>query len=66
MRSRNQLPDPEIYEDQLARLAEMLRLDVSAEDLTALSHQLRLIDALEQSALHDIPPILKMDADWHE
>ena len=66
MRSANQLPDPEIYADQLARLAEMLRLDASAKDLKALSHQLRLIDALEQSELHDVPPILKMDADWHE
>jgi len=52
--------------DQLVRLAEMLRLDLTEEDLTALADQLRTIDALEKEELGDFPPILRMDADWHE
>ena len=52
--------------DQLVRLAEMLRLDLAEKDLAALAEQLRTIDALEQAELEDFPPILRMDADWHE
>lgn len=66
MPSANHLPEPAHQADYLVLLAEMLRLDIAAEDLTALARQLRLIDALEQSALHDVPPILTMDASWHD
>ncbi|MCY4061552.1 MAG: hypothetical protein OXG53_04215 [Chloroflexi bacterium] len=52
--------------DPLLRLAEMLRLDLTEEDLTALADQLRTIDALEKEELGDFSPILRMDADWHE
>ncbi len=62
----NQPSDPEIQADQLARLAQMLGLEIALEDLAALSNQLHLIDALEQLELHDYPPILKMDADWYD
>ena len=62
----NQPSDPEIKADQLARLAQMLGLEIAPEDLAALSNQLHLIDALEQAELHDYPPILKMDADWYD
>ena len=50
----------------MLRLAEMLDLDLAEEDLAALADQLRTIDALEKEELGDFPPILKMDADWHE
>lgn len=66
MRSTNQPPDIAMDADQLARLAGLLRLEISEDDLKALSDQLRLIDALEEAELHDVPPILKMDADWHD
>ncbi len=66
MRKPYQPPDSAIYADQLARLAELLRLEISEEDLKALSDQLRVIDALEEAELRDMPPILKMDADWHD
>ena len=62
----NQPSDPEIKADQLARLAEMLGVEMAREDLAALSNQLHLIDTLEQAELHDYPPILKMDADWYD
>ena len=52
--------------DQLLRLAEMLELDLTVEDLRALAEQLRTIDALEKAELEDFPPILRMGADWHE
>ena len=66
MLDTNQPTDPEITADQLARLAEMLGVEMAREDLAALSNQLHLIDTLEQSELHDYPPILKMDADWYD
>ena len=62
----NQPADPEITTDELIRLAEMLGLDLAEKDLAALSKQLHTLDALEQAALQDFPPILKMDADWHD
>ena len=52
--------------DQLAKLAELLGLDIAEDDLKALSNQLQLIDALEEAELREVPPILKMDADWHD
>ena len=66
MLDTNQPSDPEITADQLARLAEMLGVEMAREDLAALSNQLHLIDTLDQSELHDYPPILKMDADWYD
>ena len=66
MLDTNQPTDPEITADQLARLAEMLGVEIAREDLAALSNQLHLIDTLDQSELHDYPPILKMDADWYD
>ncbi|MDE2776263.1 MAG: hypothetical protein OXI77_10015 [Chloroflexota bacterium] len=58
--------DADEVTEQLTWLAEMLRMDVEKEDLMALSEQLRRIDALEKAALRDVPPILRMDAGWHD
>lgn len=58
--------DPEIKADHLATLAQKLDVEIAAEDLEALANQLHLIDALEKAELHDCPPILRMDADWHD
>ena len=66
MRNTKQPPDADQAADQLAKLAEMLRLDIADEQLAALARQLRRIDELEHAALSDVPPILKMDADWHD
>jgi len=52
--------------DALAQLAQWLQLKVAPEDLAALCKQLRVIDELEGAALQDYPPILRMDADWHD
>ena len=41
-------------------------MDVEKDDLRALSEQLRRIDALEKAELGDVPPILRMDAGWHD
>lgn len=62
----DQPADPLTSAEHLLRLAEMLRLDLTEEDLAALAEQLRTIDALEEAELEDFPPILRMDADWHE
>ena len=63
-----QMPDsgPEEHTDRISRLAELLGLEIAADDLAALAHQLRLLDNLEAGDLQDVPPILKMDADWHD
>ena len=66
MPEKEQPAESETTADQLLRLAEMLRLDLTEEDLAALAEQLRTIDALEQAELGESPPILRMDADWHE
>jgi hypothetical protein len=66
MLDTNQPSDLEGKAERLARLAEVLRLEITDENLAALANQLRLIDALEQSELHEYPPILRMDADWHD
>ena len=66
MPTTNQTAGPEIRADQLTRLAEMLGVEIAPEHLAALANQLKLIDELEQSELQDYPPILKMDADWHD
>lgn len=52
--------------EQLARLADMLGLEIAPDDLKALANQLGMLEALEQLELQDYPPILKMDADWYE
>lgn len=66
MLNRKQPSDPRAKAEQLARIAETLRLEIDDEDLEALSIQLRSIEALEASALADCPPILRMDAAWHD
>lgn len=66
MPNANQTSDVDVKADQLARLAAMLGLEIAPDDLTALSNQLLLIDALEAAELHEFPPILKMDAGWHD
>ena len=66
MLNRKQPSDPKAKAEQLARIAELLGLDIDNEDLEALSNQLYLIDALEESALRDYVPILRMDAAWHD
>ena len=66
MPKTDQPAGPKTSADQLVRLAEMLRLDFAEEDLTALASQLRTIEALEETALQDFSPALKLDADWHD
>ena len=66
MHSSNEPSQPEFNAEAINRLAQMLGLEIAPEDLEALSKQLRLMDALEISELHDHPPILKMDADWYD
>ena len=57
---------PNAKAEQLARIAELLRLEIDEEDLEALANQLHLLDALEESELRDYVPVLKMDAAWHD
>ena len=66
MPNANQPRQPEPHADQLGKLVEMLRLNISAEDLQSLADQLRLLEALERTDLGDYAPILKMDAEWHD
>jgi Asp-tRNA(Asn)/Glu-tRNA(Gln) amidotransferase C subunit len=51
-------------------LTELLELDVSPDELealtAALSNQLSSINVLEKFDLTNVSPILKMDARWHE
>ena len=62
MLNRKQPSDPNARAEQLGRIAELLRLEIDEEDLEALSNQLYLMDALEESELRDYAPVLKMDA----
>lgn len=66
MSSAKQPSDPAVSAEDLARLAEMLGLEIPPETLASLSTQLGVVEALEQAKLQDHPPILKMDADWHD
>lgn len=66
MLDTKQPSDPKAKAEQLSRIAELLSLDIDDEDLEALSNQLYLMDALEESALRDYVPILSMDASWHD
>ena len=66
MSNLKQPSDPNVYADRLARIAELLSLEIEEEDLAALGKQLRVIEALEASELHDVPPVLTMDAAWHD
>lgn len=62
--------DLKIEAEQVATLAALFAVDVQSEDLeglaAALSNQLPSIAALEAFDLRDFPPILRMDADWHD
>ena len=66
MQSEKPPLDADEVTEQLTWLTEMLRMDVEKNDLMALSEQLRRIDALEKAELGDVPPIMRMDADWHD
>ena len=66
MPNAKQPPNQNAKAEQLARVAELLNLEIDDEDLEALSNQLYLMEALEESALHDFPPVLRMDAAWHD
>ena len=62
--------DLKIESDQVAMLAAMLGTPVAPEELeslaAALSNQLSSISVLEDFDLRDYPPILRMDAQWHD
>ena len=66
MTQSNRKSSPDDDADQLIQLAESLSLEISPEDLAALSQQLRVLDALEIDELQDFAPILKMDAEWYD
>lgn len=66
MRHLRQHSTPDEEADRLALLAETLGLNIAPEELTALAKQLRALETLERDELRDYPPILKMDADWHD
>ena len=56
----------EVRRVQLARLADLLDIEIADEDLSTLAAQLSALEALDESELRDQPPILKMDAEWHD
>lgn len=62
--------DLEIEADQVAWLARLLGLELQPQEVSALSealaNQLPSLAVLERFDLRDYPPILTMDADWHE
>ena len=62
--------DLKIEADQVAWLAQVLGLDVTPEELAALaaalSNQLPSIEVLERFDLTNYPPILRVDAEWHD
>ncbi len=62
--------DLNITAEQAATLAALFAVDVAGEDLealaAALSNQLPSIAVLEDFDLDDFPPILRMDAGWHD
>ena len=62
--------DLAIEADQVAWLAQQLGLTTTAEEVAALtaalSNQLPSIEVLERFDLNDYPPILSMDAKWHD
>lgn len=66
MPNRTQPSSQNAKAEQLARIAELLHLEIDDEDLEALSNQLYLMDALEESELRDVVPVLTMDAAWHD
>ena len=59
-----------IEADQVAWLAQLLGLEATPEEVAALaaalSNQLPSIEALERFDLSSYPPILSMDAKWHD
>ncbi|MDE2859383.1 MAG: hypothetical protein OXN94_16175 [Chloroflexota bacterium] len=62
--------DLNITAEQAATLAALFAVDMAGEDLealaAALSNQLPSIAVLEAFDLDDFPPILRMDAGWHD
>ncbi len=62
--------DLKIEANQVATLAKLFDVDVTAEDLdalaAALSNQLPSIAVMEKFDLKDFPPILRMDAGWYD
>jgi hypothetical protein len=66
MTNLNPPADPNAGAAPLARIAEALSLEIDEEDLAALGKQIGVIAALEASELQDVPPVLTMDAAWHE
>ena len=62
--------DLKIEANQVATLAKLFDVDVTAEDLdalaAALSNQLPSIAVMENFDLKDFPPILRMDAGWYD
>ena len=62
--------DLEIEAEQVAWLAQALGLELRPAELAglaaALSNQLPSIEVLERFDLNDYPPILRMDAEWHD
>ncbi len=66
MRQPRQNLFPDASADRLAWLAATLGLDIGPEELAALAKQLRALETLERDELQDYPPILRMDAGWHD
>ncbi len=58
--------EPASRAEQLTVLARMLGVELSADELRALARQLDTLEALEFEALQDEPPVLLLDADWHD
>ncbi len=62
--------DLKIEADQVAALARLFDLDATPEELealaAALSNQLPSITVLEKFDLSGFPPILRLDATWHD
>ncbi len=66
MKPMEQPADIERRAAHLKDTARMLGLAIESEQLVALAAQLCVIEALEGAELADAPPILRMDADWHD
>ena len=62
----NETSTPEAGRGSAGAAGRNTGLEIAPADLAALSKQLRLLDALERDELQHYPPILKMDADWHD
>ena len=58
--------DPESKAKLLAQTAEALGLEIAPDELAALAVQLCALAELEETELREQPPILIMDAGWHD